>query len=180
MGAGYRAGQFFRAVAALAAGGLPEEDRALAAGLLPADLHALFSRMALNDRRHCLEVYRRLVTLGYSDRDLLFAALLHDCGKSLARISLWQRVALVMVKAVRPALLDRLAGPDAVSADRSWRYAFYVQREHARLGAELAGQAGASPATVAYIRRHETPLAPTSHTPEGELLRALQLADCVS
>ena len=180
MGAGYRSRQFFRAVAALAAGDLPEQDRAIVTGFLPADLHVLFLRMAMNDQRHSLEVYRRLRGEGHADQDLLIAALLHDCGKSLARIALWQRVALVLVKAVKPALLDRLAGPDASSSDRSWRYAFYIQREHAPLGAELANQAGASPTTVAYIRRHETPRETTPPTPDAALLLALQRADSVS
>jgi hypothetical protein len=180
MGAGYRSSQFFRAVAALAAGDLPEQDRALVAGFLPADLHVLFLRMALNDQRHSLAVHRRLRAEGYADQDLLIAALVHDCGKSLARIALWQRVALVLVKAVRPALLDRLAGPGASSPPQSWRYAFYVQREHARLGADLAKQAGASPTTVAYIRRHETPREAIPQVPDVELLLALQRADSVS
>ena len=180
MGAGYRAGQFFRAVAALAAGDLPEQDRALVTEVLPADLHVLFFRMALNDQRHSLKVYRLLRSQEHAEGDLLRAALLHDCGKALGRIALWQRVALVLVRAARPALLDRLAGPDASSSDRSWWYVFYIQREHARLGADLASQAGASPATVACIRRHETPLETTPRTPEAELLLALQRADSVS
>ena len=180
MGAGYRAAQFFRAWAALAAGDLPEQDRALVTEVLPADLQGLFFRMAPNDQRHCLEVYRRLRRQGHADGDLLTAALLHDCGKALGRIALWQRVVLVLVKAVRPALLDSLAGPDDSASESSWRHAFYIQREHARLGADLASQAGASPATVAYILRHETPLEITLRTPDVELLLALQRADSVS
>ncbi len=180
MRASYRAGQFFRAVAALAAGDLPEQDCALVTEVLPAGLHVLFFRMALNDQRHCLEVYRLLRSQGHADADLLRAALLHDCGKALGRIALWQRVALVLVRVARPTLLDWLAGSGASSSDRAWRYAFYIQREHARLGADLASQAGASPATVAYIRRHETPLETTPRTPEAELLLALQRADSVS
>ncbi len=87
---------------------------------------------------------------------------------------------MILVRAARPTLLDWLAGPGVSSSDRSWRYAFYIQREHARLGADLASQAGAPPATVAYIRRHETPLETTPRTPETELLLALQRADSVS
>jgi hypothetical protein len=176
----YRSRQFFRAVAALATGDLTERDRAEVAGVLPEGLRALFFRMALNDQRHSLEVYRRLVAQGYADRDLLIAALLHDCGRSLARIALWQRVALVLAKARRPAMLDRLAGPDAASSGESWRYAFYVQREHARLGAELAVRAGASPIAAAYIRRHEAPPEATASAPDAGRLQALQRADSVS
>jgi hypothetical protein len=180
MGAGYRVGQFFRAVAALAEGDLREPDRALVREVLPADLQVLFLRMAPNDQRHSLGVYRKLQGQGHADADLLAAALLHDCGKALGRIALWQRVTLVLVKAVRPALLNWLAGPDDSASGRSWRYAFYLQREHARLGADLASQAGAAPATVAYIRRHEAPPETSPRTPEQGLLLALQRADSVS
>jgi hypothetical protein len=180
MGAGYRAGQFFRAAAALAAGDLPSRDRALVAEVLPPDLQALFRRMAVNDQRHCLAVYRRLRDQGHTDGDLLTAALLHDCGKSLGRIALWQRVALVLVKTAKPSLLDRLVGPGASPSEASWRYAFFLQRQHARLGADLASRAGASPATVDYVRRHETPLDMTLGSPDAELLLALQRADSAS
>jgi hypothetical protein len=180
MGAGYRAGQFFRAAAALAAGELPEQDRAEVRVILPIGLQALFFRMAANDQRHCLAVHWRLRRQGHADEDLLTAALLHDCGKALGRIALWQRVALVLAKAVSPALVDRLAGPDASLCGTSWRHAFYLQREHARLGANLAGQAGAPPAAVAYILLHETSGQAAPPAPDAALLRALQRADSAS
>jgi hypothetical protein len=180
MAAGYRAGQFFRAVAALAAGDLPEADRAEAIEALPPNLRGPFFAMAPNDQRHGLRVYRLLLGQGQTDADLLAAALLHDCGKALGRIGLWQRVALVLVRATRPSLLDRLAGSGASSPRGSWRYAFYLQREHARLGADLASQAGASPSTAAYIRRHEERQEATPETPDAERLLTLQRADCVS
>jgi hypothetical protein len=172
MGAAYRVRQFLKAIRA----SVSREEVALVRQVLPQGLQPLFLRMAVNDQRHSLDVYRTLKGQGYGDRDLLMAALLHDCGKALGRIGLWQRVALVLVQAGRPTVLDSLPFTDA----GSWHHAFYIQREHARLGAELAAQAGAPAVVVEYIRRHETPVPGTPQTLEDKLLRALQQADSIN
>ena len=168
----YRARQFFKAVAAH----VKPEERALVQRVLPPVLQNLFFRMSVNDQRHSLDVYDALKRQGYNDRDVLAAALLHDCGKALGRIGLWQRVALVLVKAGRPALLNRVP----LSDSGAWHHAFYIQREHAGLGADLAYRAGASPVVVDYIRRHEMPLPGTAATLEDKILAALQRADSVN
>ena len=168
----YRARQFFKAIRA----SISAQERDLVEKTLPPPLRPLFFAMTINDRRHSLDVYYTLKQQGYNDRDLSQAALLHDCGKALGRVGLWQRVALVLIKAGKPALLDRL--PWANAGD--WHHAFYIQREHAGLGADLAYQAGASVAVIDYIRRHETPLDGPPATLEDKMLWALQQADGVN
>lgn len=168
----YRARQFFKAVIAR----VSPQERSLVEQVLPQNLRPLFSRMSINDQRHSLDVYYTLKKQGYNDQDLLIAALLHDCGKALGRIGLLQRVALVLVKAGMPALLDSLP----LSNAGAWHHAFYIQNEHARLGADLAYRAGASSTVVDYIRRHETPLDDVPVTLEDWLLQALQAADNIN
>jgi hypothetical protein len=168
----YRSGQFFKAIRA----SVSPEERALVEQTLPSQLRPLFFKLSVNDQRHSLDVYYELKRSGYNDRDLLIAALVHDCGKTLGRIGLWQRVALVLVKAGKPALLDRLPWADS----GRWFHAFYIQREHAGLGADLAFAAGATPAMVDYIRRHETPLDHAPATLEDKMLAALQRADSIN
>jgi hypothetical protein len=167
--AAYRVQQFCRAIGAR----LRPEDAGAAAGrYLSADALALFEAMPRNDRQHALSVMYALQGSGYTDADLMAAALLHDSGKTVHQnrpLRLWHRVAVVLLRASWPSLLDRMA------QDRpgSWQQPFYVQQRHAAIGAELAGRAGCSPSTVALILHHEDP----SEQVEDPLLAALQAAD---
>ncbi len=127
----------------------------------------LFRRMSPIDQRHCLDVFNTLLQWGYSDPDLLRAALVHDVGKR--GIHLWHRVAGVLLEAFWPTLLERLA----VNRPQSWLYGFYIYRHHTDLGAELAKRSGCSPSVVELIRGHHTPS-------ENERAQALWEADRIS
>jgi hypothetical protein len=86
-------------------------------------------------------------------------------------------VFIVLIKALMPQLLERLAREEP----RSWRYPFFVHQHHPELGAELAQAAGCSPTTVELIRRHQEPSASNLfRTYEDKLLSALQEADGVN
>jgi hypothetical protein len=80
------------------------------------------------------------------------AALLHDVGKVGGRIQLGNRAATVLLNALRPGLLHRLA----LNEPDSWRYPFYVLLHHAERGADLAARAGTDAVAVALIREHHT------------------------
>ena len=73
-----------------------DEQSAEAAGVLGRRLFALFDAMEGPDQRHCFDVYRAALKAGSHDRDLLTAALIHDCGKAPSaedgRIRLWRRL----------------------------------------------------------------------------------------
>ncbi|MBX5444984.1 HD domain-containing protein [Sphaerobacter sp.] len=130
---------------------------------------ALLARLSRADRAHLLEVHRRLVAEGCRDRDVLLAALLHDVGKAdgRARTGVSQRVVSVLLGRFAPGLLTALARPDR---DR-WRHGLYLAREHARLGAEQARQAGCSERVCWLIAHHHDRAA------EDPDLRLLQAAD---
>ena len=122
-----------------------EEDRARL--LLPETAWALFAAMPIADRRHALDVARRLVARGHSDPDLLAAALLHDAAKG-RRMRLWHRVGGVLLEAVAPRVLARLASSEV----QSWRHPFHLYLHHAELSAAAALAAGCSSRTAAFIR----------------------------
>jgi hypothetical protein len=165
----YRLRQFWSALRAR----VEPEERQLVGRYLSPPLQRLFDQLSAADQRHSLDVLYALRAQGYSDRDLLAAALLHDVGKAGANIRLWQRVAIVLLQATWPALLDELAWGDPAN----WRYAFYIQREHPEIGARLAQGNGASPLTVELIRRHQVPLRRPGGSLEDKFLRVLQEAD---
>lgn len=124
----------------------PEEEE-LARRVLPPDAARLFATMPIADRRHALDVSGRLLAAGHDDPDVLCAALLHDAAKG-HRMRLWHRVAGVLLEALAPPLLRRLASPDP----ESWRHAFHLYLHHAELSAEMAAAAGCGPRTAAFIR----------------------------
>jgi hypothetical protein len=122
-----------------------EESRARQ--LLPARAWPLFAAMPVADRRHALDVVRRLTGAGQDDADLLAAALLHDAAKG-HHTRLWHRVGGVLLEAVSPGLLRRLGSAE----QRSWRHGFYLYLHHADLSADAAARVGCADRVVAFIR----------------------------
>jgi hypothetical protein len=123
MSAIYRVRQFFRAATAW----FRPEDCEDIQRFLPPAAFDLFQAMPGYDRNHALNVRRTLQQEGNTDPDLLAAALLHDVGKTAhpaGALRLWHRVAVVLMRAVWPGLLERLAKDQP----RSWRRPFYVQK----------------------------------------------------
>jgi hypothetical protein len=140
-----------------------EETRAR--DLLPAAAWPLFASMPTADRRHALDVASRLLVAGQSDPDLLAAAMLHDVAKG-RRMRLWHRVTGVVLQAVAPRGLERLASPE----QRSWRYPFHLYLHHAELSAEAALNAGCGARVAAFIRGSVEPS-------DAQLAAALRIAD---
>ncbi len=134
--------------------------------------------MPATDQRHALKVLRTLRTMGQTNQDLLAAALLHDVGKSRYRLRLWERPAVVVMRAWLPAAAQRWGKGSATT----WKRPFVIYEQHSGWGAEIAAAAGCSPLTVWLIREHQRdsagPAAPG--TQKAELLRALQQADSVN
>ena len=145
----------------------PDEERQ-ARALLPAAAYELFAGMPTADRRHALDVLAKLRRSGVTDADVLAAALLHDAAKG-TRLRLWHRVAVVLVEAIAPGRVGRLASADP----KSWRYPFHLHLHHAELSARAALGAGCSRRMAAFI--HGTPA-----EPDAQLAAALRAADAAS
>ncbi|MFZ4721227.1 MAG: HD domain-containing protein [Ilumatobacteraceae bacterium] len=102
--------------------------------LLPTE-HALWSRMAVQDRRHSIEVARRFTaTRAAATPAEVAGALLHDVGKQVAALGTFARVAATVV------------GP------RTERFRQY--HDHEALGAAMLREAGSDEATVELVLGH--------------------------
>ena len=165
----YRSRQFWNAL-------LSPSKRVTNEALLPHLNSAqivLFRRMQPAEQVHAYQIFKRLETAGQTTPDLLIAALLHDVGKILVPLSVFDRVVIVLGK----HLFGKAALRWAEGTPHRWRLPFVVAEKHAEWGAELASQSGASSLTVELIRRHhDRPVRnPDSH--KEYLLAALQAAD---
>jgi hypothetical protein len=182
----YRVRQFVNAIGAyirpMTAG-----ERAEARAWLPEGAWPLFDAMPRNDQRHSLNVLHTLAGAGHDDPALMQAALLHDAAKSAGGVTLFHRVAAVLLKVVRPDWTARMAQSEAPACG-SLRYPFWAHANHPQLGAQMAAAAGCDPLAVTLIRRHqdvgggaEECFARSSGArgtmPADRLLTALQAAD---
>ena len=160
----HRVGQFVAHVLAR----VDRAEEALVERVLPSPAGALFREMPVADRRHGLDVAKRLLAAGHDDRDLLAAALLHDVGKG-HRLRLWHRVAGVLLESFAPRALRRLASADP----HSWRHPFHIYLHHGAISAEMAVNAGCEPRAGAFIRGQPD-------ATDAPLLAALEAADDAS
>lgn len=173
--AAYRVRQFLGAIAAYLAP-LSTGERAEAHAILPERARSLFEAMPRNDQRHSLQVLRTLRARGCDDLALAQAALLHDAAKAEGGITLLHRVAIVLLKAFRPAWLAgwrERAAPER----RDLRYPFWAHMNHPALGAHLAAETGCLPQAVMLIRRHQDPITARDGLVFDDNLAALQAAD---
>jgi len=161
----YRARQFMMRLFAHC----EDVDASLVRRVLFDGAYQLFARMPVGDQLHAVQVLLALRRVGNLSADLEQAALLHDVGKAEGSLTLLHRVVIVLLQAISPALLQRLALDDP----RSWRYPFAVQLEHAERGARLCQAAGCSPMVTALVRYHDA-LSPDA-IPEPALAEAVSL-----
>ncbi len=123
------------------------DEAALAHRVLPPRAAVLFDAMPVADRRHGIDVAQRLLARGLDDPDLLAAALLHDVAKG-HQMRLWHRVGGVLLEALAPSVLARLASPEGAS----WRHGLHLYLHHEPMSADAALAAGCSPRAAAFIR----------------------------
>jgi hypothetical protein len=145
-----RVAQFFGALTARVR---PEDMVAISNYLEPQQM-ALFRRMSLWDQSHSLNVFARLRAAGQTDSELLQAALLHDAGKSLAPVTVWHRVFVVLLASVNKSALKRIS-----TNDSTWGAPISALVGHSESGARLAGEAGCSALVQEYICQHDKPSA---------------------
>lgn len=162
----------------------PQQGLEQVRSFLPPGLYDLYTRLSPSEQFHSLAVFKKLIERGEKQPDLLAAALLHDVGKSRFPLNVWERVLIVLGKALFPDLFNRWGsapgpGLETLETRLPWilKKPFQVAVCHPIWGAQMAKLAGASPLTVSLIRRHQEKLAhPTASAEEG-LLAALQSVD---
>ena len=161
----YRLHQFLQAISPH----LDSSEISWALDHLPPEASSLFLRQSKSEQRHALDVAQSLMSeknaLTVSNfQNLLVAALLHDCGKSMVSIHLWHRVFIVLMQKMPHSLWSRLERSASIFAAP-----LKTASQHALWGANLAKRAGLDPEICLLIHDH--------HSPNTELGRLLKRAD---
>lgn len=120
-------------------------DDAWAMGVLTPAEGRVYLSMDPRDREHACRVAGHLL-LDHPDADpeVVAAALLHDCGKSVRRYHLAERVLVGLV----PNRVARVLPPLG---------ALGIRAHHPELGARLLAHAGARPRVARLVARHHHP-----------------------
>lgn len=144
-----------RMLGSLRAAPLTPREEAEVAGLLPADLVALFWDQPVMDQRHGIDSARYLLARRPGDQTGARAALLHDVGKRRARLGVPGRVTATLLALVGIPAPGRLGA--------------YLK--HAAVGAGDLAAAGADPLVVAYARHQDGERPGEVPPPTWEILR---------
>ena len=121
------------------------DDAWATAYLTPAEA-LVYRGMDARDREHACRVTRNLLRdHPDADPELIAAALLHDCGKSVRTYYVFERVVVGLI----PYRLARLFPP---------RGAVGIRANHPELGAKLLAYAGARPRVAKLVARHHAPV----------------------
>ncbi len=170
----YRGRQFWQALTARPTKQGMEEARQV----LPGPLFALFTRLQPSEKAHAIHVFR-LVKEASTDHELLVAALLHDIGKIVQPLEVWERVLIVLARNFQKLTRTGPYGKRKMKPS-TWARALIVAEKHPIWGAQLVRKAGASQTVVRLIRRHQDRLVYEPETREDRLLKILQAADNIS
>jgi hypothetical protein len=165
----YRLSQFWHNITAQPLSKFEQEQ--IANNLTPQELE-LFLQMSDSDQRHGYRVYRLLRDNGYTDSDLLAAALLHDIGKVHANLSAWDRAMAVLGEALWPGKAKEWGEGER----RGWKRTFVVRERHAAWGGDMAEKAGSRKAVIDLILHHQDPQ-PMNKNESDKRLMLLQWAD---
>lgn len=150
-------------------------EYALAGQYLNEAQMTLFRRMKRSERLHSLNVLRQVMAQPCASHDLAVAALLHDCGKVLYPLAIWQKSVAVIFRRITPTHYHRWSEK---SASHWWYRAFVVAEKHPQWGAQLVAETGASAKTVWLIANHAQKEC-ILHA-YGNALKVLQSADDVN
>jgi putative nucleotidyltransferase with HDIG domain len=157
---GYRVRQFFETLFV----SLTSADLELVRQTLTPAQVTLFIQLQPSEQVHAVRVLRAIQENCQANglqppADLLVAALLHDIGKALYPLRIWERVVIVLGKKILPESAARWGNgrETSTATPRGWGRPFVIAAQHPAWGAEMAARQGTSPRAVALIRRHQDP-----------------------
>jgi len=156
-------------------GGPSAEGQHWAESLLVPKERAIWCALSGPDRRHSVDVARRVqLDLGpQATRPVLAAALLHDCGKLQSGLRTPGRVAATILGATLVRTYEDVS--QWSSSTSSWKRSVGRYRDHPEGGGQMLTEAGSDSLTAAWAREHHLPR--SSWTIDLVIAEALHRAD---
>ena len=156
-------------------GGPSADGQRWAESLLLPEERAIWGALSGPDRRHSVDVARRVqVDLGpQATRSVLAAALLHDCGKLQSGLRTPGRVVATILGATLVRTSEDVSRWS--SSTLSWKRSVGRYRNHPEGGGQMLIEAGSDSLTVAWACEHHLP--PSQWTVDPVVAEALHSAD---
>lgn len=133
----------------------------------------LFRKLKKAEQIHSIRVLKRVIILSDSE-NLAKAALLHDVGKILYPLMLWQKSLHVITKSFLPNLFKRLSTQTQVNF---WNKPFIVSRMHPKWGAEILQEIGTQSEVLWFVENHAEIISDILDESKFNQLKILQEAD---
>ncbi len=149
----YRIHQFYQALRPK----IGSKELQWAFDILPSPAIQLFLRQSLAEQRHALDVALDLWS-GSRNRNLIIAALLHDCGKSKSPLNLFARIYIVLLQRAPHRTWDFL-----LRSTPFFSSPLRTAQEHPTWGAELTHSLGLDAEIVELILNHHSPKTQKGH-----------------
>lgn len=133
---------------------MSEEDRLFAYQHLSIKEAALFFSLPEFEQKHGVVVARKMLIAAKAAKDinkkkLARLGLLHDIGKSAARLSIFDKAVLVVTHKMLRPLYDLLAARG--------KGKFYVHKHHGEIGAQILSKIAEEKDIVEEVRSHDYP-----------------------
>lgn len=169
----YRLKQFWFALSAT----MKEEDKLFVYQNLNVREAAVFFTLPDYEQKHSVVVAHKMAELAHGiqnidQRKIARLGLLHDIGKVGARLSIFDKSLLVIMRRILPPIYDSLARWGSGSRAFFYLKKFYVHKHHGEEGARLLAKIGEAQDLVDEIRRHDGPI-----SEHDVYLKILDLAD---
>lgn len=120
--------------------------------VLNPDQVGLFIQLQNSEQIHAFKIFEEIDKLGITNTDHLKIALLHDIGKIVHPLSIFERVMIVVWKKIYPHGMDNLKESDL----KGWKRGLVIAKKHPAWGADLVSNTSVSENFVDIIRYHHS------------------------
>lgn len=150
----YRTRQFFHIVSSH----YTKDDQAFARKYLTLEEMALFSKLPVFEQKHSVKTAKSMLCMVHGkdmdERKVAKIGLLHDIGKGLIHLSIFDKIFMVVIRAFKENWYDYLAKKGEPENSPKIFRRFFVHKNHDALGEKLLSNLPVDKEVAHIIGRH--------------------------